>query len=397
MPFHVDIDVAGNPRRLKALLEGLVMLNLETMAEADARGIPLPPLYDAGVKYERERGTEHWQPADELVKSGAGDCEDLSCYRVAELRRLGESSAFVDVVPAQRRGSYHAIVRRATGEVEDPSVILINRSKNMYPTVIDVRDDGSCVVGEVDVPTEDGPITVTSRGANGADALNAAADAAQSIMDDPTIAPFVPPQARIAVAGARLLAKAAGSGVLSSIFGRLKGNNKRSLARKLLDTTDGWSRGGSPTVHLSGLELGGGGGIVVSHGGGPGSGTTVRDHRRPRPKTRPRAPAPSYDPYANPYGGYPQDPYAMPPYYGGMPPYYGGGIPYGGYPPMDPYGGYGPYAPVDPWSQYQSYGWGPASSPWAGDWSTALAEQYGSAALDAIWPTLQAQSAGGGW
>lgn len=385
MPLHVDIDVAGEPRKLRALLEGLVALNVEIMDEQARRGRPLPPLYDAGVRYEKERGTEHWQPADELLRSSAGDCEDLSGYRAAELRRLGEPAS-VDVVPASRRGSYHAIVRRANGEVEDPSVIILTRSKKMENgnTVIDVREDGSCVVGEVEIPTEDGPITVQSSGVTGGDALTRAVDTAQQIMDDPAVAPFVPPQARAAVAGARVLAKAAqaGGGILHSLFGRLNGGNKRNLVRKLLET----SRGGSQTVHVSGLG-------ALSIGA-----TTVRDHRKPR--RRVTSQSQPYGGYPPPYGGYPQDPYAYPPYYGGggqpsYPPGYQGYPPYGGYPPVDPYGGYGQYAPVDPWAQWAGYGWGAPASPWA----SVMAEQFGSQALDAMWPSFQSQASsyGGGW
>lgn len=99
------------PRTVSALLEGLVRLNMEVMP-ADA-----PPVL--ALKYEREpRGRDVWQPADVLLRSGRGDCEDLAAYDAA-WRRLHGLDATAVAYRAGRR-TLHAIVN-ARGEYLDPS------------------------------------------------------------------------------------------------------------------------------------------------------------------------------------------------------------------------------------------------------------------------------------
>jgi len=407
MPLRVDIKAPSDPRALRALLRGLTSLDAFIIGFRRERGRPMPRIYESGVSYERERGTEKWQRADEVLKEGSGDCEDLATWRAGELHDAGEVGAFVDVVPAASRRGYHAIVRRADGTTEDPSRVLLGQRPEgskmaKRNTVIDVREDGSWYVGEVEVPTADGDsVTARAEGNTGADALTSAADLAERVMNDPAVAPFVPPQARAAVAGARVLANAAKSGFLSSLFGRLTGTNKRKLAEVLLRTTNRQDHRGI------GLSMGATGrrrpGATVIKSGATGPKAGFRWNPNPPPGHWERDVPPPADPYGNPYGAdpygspygpspygqpYPSDPYAQPPYYGGYAPNpYGQG--YGGYPSMDPYGGYGPWAPVDPWQQYQSYGWGPQASPW-GDLDM-MATQYGSQALDALWPQLRAQ------
>jgi hypothetical protein len=112
----VQIEIQPKGRRdLMFLLNRLVAIDLHLM-----RTRRLPTLYSSGVRYGREkkRGTEHWQAADELIKSGVGDCEDLACYRVAELRANGE---YANVRLTKRRKTWHVTVRREDGTVEDPS------------------------------------------------------------------------------------------------------------------------------------------------------------------------------------------------------------------------------------------------------------------------------------
>lgn len=113
-----------HPVALEAVLEGLCGLNFAWMTEAGGA----PPLYETGIVYRPEPpGQDHWQTAPELLKSRVGDCEDLTAYRVAELRFDGEP-ARGRVVPT-RRGKFHAVVERASGEIEDPSRILIEMEK----------------------------------------------------------------------------------------------------------------------------------------------------------------------------------------------------------------------------------------------------------------------------
>lgn len=89
----------------------------------------LPPLYQSGVRYVAEtedfrsrNPVEDWQAADEVVRTGEGDCEDLACYRCAELRLQG-----VDAHPRLTRHGriWHVTVliarKHAADVIEDPS------------------------------------------------------------------------------------------------------------------------------------------------------------------------------------------------------------------------------------------------------------------------------------
>lgn len=99
----------------------------------------LPPLYKSGIRFQRESaktcwapvagGCEDWLTALELLRQGKGDCEDLGCYRTAELRRAGERAS---AIPIRWTGGWHIVVRRASGVLEDPSVLLGMPTGPMY-------------------------------------------------------------------------------------------------------------------------------------------------------------------------------------------------------------------------------------------------------------------------
>lgn len=98
----------------------------------------VPALYSSGVRYENE---PHWKfngkPAEEfacipiVLARGAGDCDDLAPYRVAELQHHGEKAKIRIQWKRQRLASggkgrkyFHIVVRRADGRIEDPSAKL---------------------------------------------------------------------------------------------------------------------------------------------------------------------------------------------------------------------------------------------------------------------------------
>jgi hypothetical protein len=105
------------------------------LAHADERGVELPPLYDSGIVYRREpKGREWWESAADLLGIAAdleGDCEDLAAYRVAELRYYEDEDAIVRVVRTTR-GTFHAVVEREDGDIEDPSriAVILERRRN---------------------------------------------------------------------------------------------------------------------------------------------------------------------------------------------------------------------------------------------------------------------------
>jgi hypothetical protein len=105
---------------LRLMMEALIAANI-----AYLRLHPdTPRLYESGVRYEEEPGTQDdWNDIPETLSLGVGDCEDLAAWRIAELRVAGELAAIprVTVFTEGRRVTYHVAVRRAAGAIEDPS------------------------------------------------------------------------------------------------------------------------------------------------------------------------------------------------------------------------------------------------------------------------------------
>jgi hypothetical protein len=101
--FRGDWDQVWSQMRMLWLMEGLVRVNqthLRQFEEFKKRGLVpnnYPSVYGSGLHYETEKGTEIWPDIPSLLAGtmGAGiypgpwgDCEDLACYRTAELREL---------------------------------------------------------------------------------------------------------------------------------------------------------------------------------------------------------------------------------------------------------------------------------------------------------------------
>ncbi|HXI54636.1 MAG TPA: hypothetical protein VNO55_01150, partial [Polyangia bacterium] len=72
-----------------------------------------------------EDGTENWLDIPTIIAAGWGDCEDLACWRVAELRQQGiKASPYAKWRRINGVYHYHAMVRRFEGDkpvLEDPS------------------------------------------------------------------------------------------------------------------------------------------------------------------------------------------------------------------------------------------------------------------------------------
>ena len=126
--FKVQLfrDADDRPRSQQALLwmlEALCKINEGHLAYR-----PYPPLYESGVHYERENGTEEWLDIPSIIEAGWGDCEDLACWRVAELRKQGHHAGpYVRYRNRDGVFHYHALVmryrrvlrRKANGEVSE--------------------------------------------------------------------------------------------------------------------------------------------------------------------------------------------------------------------------------------------------------------------------------------
>lgn len=112
-------------------LEILCRINEWHWARHAMRGLRIAPLYQSGVVYRPEPpGEEEWLDVIHLYRQGWGDCEDLACARVGELRYAG-----VPAVPCIKHKKFvapgkgtmtliHVMVLLPDGTIEDPSAKL---------------------------------------------------------------------------------------------------------------------------------------------------------------------------------------------------------------------------------------------------------------------------------
>jgi hypothetical protein len=117
------IDNGAKGRVLELLLEALIAADIEYLRACHSA----PSLYESGVVYEEEPGErDNWQDIPETIGLGSGDCEDLGCWRIAELRFRAEEHATTLITwrAVGTRTVYHIAVRRADGSIEDPSRLL---------------------------------------------------------------------------------------------------------------------------------------------------------------------------------------------------------------------------------------------------------------------------------
>lgn len=130
MSLHVRIECPPIRGAIEALAEGLVRLNVALMEHALERGVEAPYLYDTDVVYRREKpGEEWWENADDIigiVKKKSGDCEDLAAYHAAWLRVFEGEMARVHI-KRTARGTFHAVVLREDGTIDDPSRVLVEQ------------------------------------------------------------------------------------------------------------------------------------------------------------------------------------------------------------------------------------------------------------------------------
>jgi hypothetical protein len=129
-PVDNKVSPAERRRSMDAILwmmEGLCRINQGEIRLQKSLGKPFRPLYQSGIYYLREPpGQENWQDIYRNFMLGNGDCEDLACHRIAELREVYKTPAAPFVTFRLVDGSYrfHAILRAQTPNGwrwEDPS------------------------------------------------------------------------------------------------------------------------------------------------------------------------------------------------------------------------------------------------------------------------------------
>lgn len=117
----LDVDTSDQEAAANAVV------TLINVAVDMARGQKVPPLYRSGVRYIRQsKDACAMRLPSDVHKRGGGDCKQLVIWRLAELRNAGESGATARIVwlPEKQGFRAHALIRRANGDIEDPSVEL---------------------------------------------------------------------------------------------------------------------------------------------------------------------------------------------------------------------------------------------------------------------------------
>ena len=165
--WHLTLPDSDGPEHfapLQIALEGMAKVNEWHIARALKQtqkgiGIPIPPLYASGVRYQEDPpGHEDWRDCLAVLRRGIGDCDQVVAWRVAELRVNGTPAEPVlkwQWIPREMmlylygrddRGNYnhdravqivtkmigkaagcwmvHCLVRFPDGSIEDPSKIL---------------------------------------------------------------------------------------------------------------------------------------------------------------------------------------------------------------------------------------------------------------------------------
>ena len=122
--------------------EKCTLAGLEFLTLCDQRYLAAHPdtplLYKAGVEYKLPaqmedrnkpvafRG-EHFRDIGRILENGGGDCDNLACWRAAEIRFHLGVAAEPYITKKERPGggtTYHVIVRWPDGSSEDPSLLL---------------------------------------------------------------------------------------------------------------------------------------------------------------------------------------------------------------------------------------------------------------------------------
>lgn len=136
MRILLDTALIKDPRVIALLARGAMNVTIATNVQMmrDMGPAMFPPLYSSGVRFQPEPWAgklEEFAHALRVLARGWGDCDDLVCYRVAELRvfgdRLAQSPPEKALPRIYGRGKkMHAQVRRgdAARTIEDPSRLL---------------------------------------------------------------------------------------------------------------------------------------------------------------------------------------------------------------------------------------------------------------------------------
>ena len=117
--FYPGADMVMNIHTLRAMVEMNIQINLIVLWRAKQLGIAIPPLYQSGVRYERDT---LWRPIPALYRRGKSDCKNLTPAFIAQQRQRGLMfvPAFRWVENADGSIDYH-ILAQLGSDFEDPN------------------------------------------------------------------------------------------------------------------------------------------------------------------------------------------------------------------------------------------------------------------------------------
>lgn len=124
--FVINLFKGEQDRSLSHETLQILLFALTAVDVAYLRYTPQAPLlYESGVKYAEEPpGQEDWQDIPTCLQMRVGDCEDLACWRAAELQvRFGIKAHPTFIWKLRPNGGYlyHIQVKWPDGKIEDPS------------------------------------------------------------------------------------------------------------------------------------------------------------------------------------------------------------------------------------------------------------------------------------
>jgi hypothetical protein len=124
--FDVLTD-ADKCRAVLLMVKGLVEIN---RIEWRAASPPPPPLYESGVVYACQGEQDDWKDLVRVLETGAGSCNSLVAWRVAELLENGvDAGPFIKTAvletPEGPFDQFHVVCWIGQrGNFEDPSALL---------------------------------------------------------------------------------------------------------------------------------------------------------------------------------------------------------------------------------------------------------------------------------
>lgn len=128
MGYRVTFDLGVfDDRENRENLKSYLQILLDTLFQFDIlylREHPQTPLlYDSGVFYlEEKSNSEDWRDIPNTLRKGNGDCEDLACWRAAELvvKYNVDAYPFATYQDLGKLTLFHVLVWTPYG-IEDPS------------------------------------------------------------------------------------------------------------------------------------------------------------------------------------------------------------------------------------------------------------------------------------